>query len=96
MRFTAPVSPHVRAQIERLAEQPFTAAEITRTAGAIAERRGQRRPSYERVRLLVGEVRRPPSRPFAVDVLFRFAFRIRRRTWWWSVGAGTDAPARRK
>jgi hypothetical protein len=96
VRFTAPITPPVRAEIERLAKHSLSAADITRSAGATAERFGQRRPSYERVRMLVDDVRHPRSRPFAASVLVNFAFRAGRRNWWWSLRAGTHQRAGRK
>jgi hypothetical protein len=78
MRFTARISPQVRTEIERLSDESLSAAEITRRAGVMAERLGQRRPSYERVRMLVREVRRRPQPPpSTADVLLDIAFRVK-------------------
>lgn len=96
VKFTAPITPLLRSEIERLAGQPLSAAQITRSAGVVAEGLGQRRPSYERVRTLVDEARHPARRVFAAAILLDFAFGIGRRSWWWSVGAGTGSPATRK
>ena len=53
MEFAPRITDRVRNQIERLAEAPLTAAEITRIAGATAEELGFRRPSYQQVRTIV-------------------------------------------
>lgn len=57
MRFASRLSPALFDLIERLAEQPFSIAEVNRLVGAEAERAGVTRPSYERVRELVHEAR---------------------------------------
>ena len=95
VKFTAPVTPQLRREIESLAEQPLSAAQITRSAGATAELLGQRRPSYERVRVLVGQVRHPRRRLFAAAVLLNLAFRIRGRRWCWSLRVATSHRARK-
>jgi hypothetical protein len=77
MRFIARISAQVRSEIERLAEGSQSAAEITRSVGVTAERLGQRRPSYERVRTIVREVRCRPRRPSTTDVLLDVAFRVK-------------------
>jgi hypothetical protein len=77
VRFTARVTPPLRTEIERLAESSLSAAEITRSVGGLAERLGQRRPSYERVRPLVAESRQRPRRPSTADVLLDVAFRVK-------------------
>jgi hypothetical protein len=60
-----------------LAEGSLSAAEITRRVGVVAEHLGQRRPSYERIRMLVREVRHRPRPPSTADVLLDIAFRVK-------------------
>jgi hypothetical protein len=95
VKFTARISPQVRIEIERLADGSLSAAEITRRVGALAERLGQRRPSYERVRMLVREVRRRPRTPSTADVLLDIAFRARPPDALLDHLAGLDPPSRR-
>jgi hypothetical protein len=75
MHFAPRIGHRLRAEIERLADQSMTAAEITRTVGTTAERWGLQRPSYQRVRQLVGEHRRRPkpasTAEFVVDFVYR-------------------------
>lgn len=52
-------------------------AEINRRLGAEAERLGLRRPSYQRVRVLVHQLRRWRRRPTTTSVLVDIAFRAR-------------------
>jgi len=57
VRFASRLPPPLFDLIERLAEKPFSIADINRLVGAEAERVGVTRPSYERVRELVHEAR---------------------------------------
>jgi hypothetical protein len=64
-------------EIERLAAKPYRAADICRAVGESAERQGLHRPSYEQVRLLVGQARRR-GRPLSRgQVLLEVALRAR-------------------
>jgi hypothetical protein len=95
VKFKARISVQVREEIERLALESRSAAEITRAAGAMAEEFGQRRPSYERVRTIVCEVRRRPRRPSTADVLLDVAFRVRHPNAILEHLAGLSPPLRR-
>jgi hypothetical protein len=64
-------------EIERLAESRLTSAEICRRVGEKTELLGAPRPSYERVRELVCEIRRRPRRPSTTEILLDEAFRVR-------------------
>jgi hypothetical protein len=80
VKFAPRITDRVRRDIERLAEAPLTAAEITRIAGAIAEELGFRRPSYQQVRVIVCERRAERARVAsdvqeAKDFLFEFLYR---------------------
>jgi hypothetical protein len=78
MAFFAPrISGRLRDEIDRLASKPFRAAEICRAVGEIADEQGFRRPSYEQVRLLVGQARRRPRRVSTGEVLLDVALRVR-------------------
>ena len=52
-------------------------AEMHRRVGALAWELGLVRPSYERIRVLVHELRVEAERPSAADVLLDVAFRVR-------------------
>ena len=95
VKFAPRISLQVRRQIERLAESPLTAAEITRMVGASAEKLGQTRPGYEQVRKLVRETRRRPRRPSTADVLLDVAFRVKHPNAVVEHLAGLDPPRRR-
>jgi hypothetical protein len=78
MGFFAPrISVRLQDEIERLAEQPFRAAEICRAVGKHADELGFRRPCYEQVRQLVKEARRRPRRVSTGEVLLDVALRVR-------------------
>jgi hypothetical protein len=65
------------AELERIDDGRLPIAEVNRRLGEWSERRGLRRPSYSRVRLLVHELRRQRSRPDTLEVLTDVAFRAR-------------------
>ena len=96
VKFAPRISPRLRAEIERLADGSLSAADITRTVGAKAEKLGLRRPSYEQVRKLVCEHRSRPRYPSTADVLLDVAFRVRLPDAIVNNLAGTDPPIRRK
>ena len=77
MYFAPRISPRLRNEIERLAAKPFSSAEICREVGETADRLGLRRPSYERVRTLVRELRQRPRTATTGEVLVDIAFRVR-------------------
>jgi hypothetical protein len=96
VKFAPRISRRLLAEIERLAETPLPAADITRAVGAKAERLGLRRPSYEQVRKLVVDHRNRPRRPSTADVLRDVAFRVRPPEAILDHLAGTDPPKRSK
>jgi hypothetical protein len=76
--FSAPRLPRsLVAVIARLDDRSMPIAEINRRVGAEAERRGLQRPSYERVRTLVHELRRRRSQPGTAEVLWDISTRVR-------------------
>jgi hypothetical protein len=77
MKFAPRLHPRVLEEIERLAPLELTSAEICRRVGKKAEQLGTPRPSYQRVRSLVREIRRRPHRPSTTDVLLDIALRGR-------------------
>jgi len=77
MYFAPRISPRLRSEVERLAAKPYSAADICREVGETAERLDLRRPSYERVRALVRELRRRPRTATTGQVLLDIAFRVR-------------------
>jgi hypothetical protein len=78
MGFFAPrISARLRDEIDRLAARHYRPAEICRAVGETAEELGFRRPSYQQVRVLVGESRRRPRPVSTGEVLFDVALRIR-------------------
>jgi hypothetical protein len=64
-------------EIERLASSSLSSAEICRRVGAKAEELGAPRPSYQRVRASVREIRRRPPKPSTMDVFLDEALRVR-------------------
>jgi len=78
MTFAARIAPSLLESIVGLDDERTPIAELCRRIGAEAERRGLTRPSYERVRELVHEIRRlraiPPStRALIAEIVFRGA-----------------------
>lgn len=76
-RFQASLNPVLRRELLRLATKPVSAAEITRTLGDLANRKGLPRLSYGRVRELVVAERVRIREPFWGDVLVDVALGIR-------------------
>jgi hypothetical protein len=75
--FFAPrISMRLRDEIDRLAANPYRAADICRAIGERAEEQGLRRPSYEQVRLHVRESRRRPRRVSTAKVLLEVGLRV--------------------
>ena len=71
-----PISPRLVGEIENIDDGRMPIAEICRSIGAIAERMGVPRPSYEQIRVYVHAARRwrrahASSAQVAVDVAFR-------------------------
>jgi hypothetical protein len=63
------ISHQLLEAIVRLDDRGRPIAETYRRVGAEAERLGLTRPSYQRVRVLVHELRRIRRRPTAIDLL---------------------------
>jgi len=57
MRSAARITPDLLTMLDRLDDGRLPVAEVARRLGAEAELRGQLRPSYERIRQLVRELR---------------------------------------
>jgi|SRR5919198_6547726 hypothetical protein len=76
-RFAPRVSPRLLREIERLAAEDLSSAEIGRRVGDAAACLGLPRPSYERVRTLVRDIRRRPWQPTAGEVVTDVAFGVR-------------------
>lgn len=79
--FAPRISPRLLEAIARLDDQRVPIAEVSRRVGAEAARLGLFRPSYERVRFLVQELRHARAlkarQPSTAEVLVDIAFRAR-------------------
>jgi hypothetical protein len=77
MSFFAPrISLRLLDEIDRLAGNHCSAADICRAIGERAEEQGFRRPSYEQVRLHVRRARRRPRRVSTGKVLVEVGLRL--------------------
>ena len=77
MRFSTRFTPELARLAERLARENLSAADVHRALGERAAELGLPRPSYERTRQLVYEVRLEPVVPGWGDVVTDVAFRLR-------------------
>jgi hypothetical protein len=77
LAFAPRLSPRLLAALARLDDRRIPIAEVNRRLGAEAERLGLRRPSYQRVRELVHQLRRLRKGPSTVRVLAEVAWRVR-------------------
>jgi hypothetical protein len=77
VRSATRLTPTLVDLVERLAGKDLSAADIHRAVGAKAAELGVPRPSYERTRQLVYELRLEPLVPGWGDVLSDVAFRVR-------------------
>src|SRR5690242_20981291 len=77
MRSAARFDPALVRLVERLAREDLSAADIHRAVGAKASELGTTRPSYERTRQLVHELRLEPLVPGWGDVLLDVDLRVR-------------------
>ncbi len=78
LAFAPRLSPRLLDAVVRLDDPSVPIAETYRRIAAEAERLGLRRPSYERIRVLVHESRRLRRRgPTTTSVLFDIALRAR-------------------
>jgi len=71
------ISPRLIDAIVRLDDRSVPIAETNRRVGQEAERLGLARPSYQRVRVLVHQLRRIRRRPTMASVLIDVAVRAR-------------------
>lgn len=74
-RAAARLSKQLLRELVKLADGDATIAEVLRGVGEAAERLGEPRPSYERVRLLVHEARRVRRRAATGEVLLDVVLR---------------------
>jgi hypothetical protein len=77
LAFAPRISPRLLAALARLDDRRVPIAEVNRRLGKEAERLGLRRPSYQRVRELVHQLRRFRRRPSTASVLADVALRAR-------------------
>ena len=75
--FAPRLSPRLLAALERLDDGAMPIAELRRRLGAEADRLGEPRPSYERVRTLAHELRALRSGPTLGGVLWDVTWRVR-------------------
>jgi hypothetical protein len=77
LAFAPRFSPRLIDAIVRLDDRMIPIAEVNRRVGEEAERLGLRRLSYQRVRVLVHQLRRVRKQPTTAAVLFEVAVRAR-------------------
>ena len=77
LAFAPRFSPRLIDAIVRLDDRRIPIAEVNRRVGQEAERLGLRRPSYQRVRVLVHQLRRVRRQPTTAAVLLEVAVRAR-------------------
>jgi hypothetical protein len=77
LAFAPRFSPRLIDAIVRLDDRRIPIAEVNRRVGQEAERLGLRRPSYQRVRVLVHQLRRVRKQPTTAAVLLEVAVRAR-------------------
>jgi hypothetical protein len=73
----ARIGPRLLAELVRIDDGRLPIAEVNRRLGEAADGLGLRRPSYERVRVVVHSLRRYPGQPSTAQVLFEVATRAR-------------------
>jgi hypothetical protein len=71
------ISPRLLDALVRVDNRSLPIAEVSRRVGAEADRLGLPRPSYERVRVLVHELRRLRRGPSTASILVDVALRAR-------------------
>jgi hypothetical protein len=75
------IAPRIHHRLRRELEHSYRAdvpiAEINRRIGALADRLGKPRPSYEQIRTLVHELRESRAEPTTARVAFDVAMRVR-------------------
>jgi hypothetical protein len=77
VRSASRLTPELLALLTRLARGDLGAADIHREVGALARQLGVPRPSYERTRQLVGELRLEPLVPGWGELLLDVDLRLR-------------------
>ncbi len=75
--FAPRIAPKLLSELARLDDQRVPIAEVSRRTGAAADRLGVPRPSYQRVRELVHELRRARRGPTTTEILADIALRAR-------------------
>jgi hypothetical protein len=73
----AKLSRRLLAELEQIDDGRLPIAEVNRRLGATADRLGLRRPSYERVRTVVHELRRRRAEPTALNIFVVISTRAR-------------------
>jgi hypothetical protein len=77
LAFAPRFSPRLIDAIVRLDDRMIPIAEVNRRVGEEAERLGLRRPSYQRMRVVVHQLRRVRKQPTTAAVLVEAALRAR-------------------
>ena len=77
LSFAPRISPRLLVALNRLDRRTLPIAEVNRRLGAEAARIGLPRPSYERVRVLVHQLRRIRRQPTTAAVLWDITMRVR-------------------
>jgi hypothetical protein len=77
LAFAPRISPKLLRALDRIDDRWLPIAEINRRLGAEAERLGYPRPSYQRVRELLHQLRRMRRGPTTASVLLEVALRAR-------------------
>lgn len=72
-----PIDRRLVSELEHLDDRKLPVAEVHRRLGAVADRLGLPRPSYEVARRRIHEIRRAGAAPRATDVALEVAFRGR-------------------
>jgi hypothetical protein len=77
LAFAPGISPRLLSALARIDEKQLSFAEVNRRLGAEAERLRLTRPSYQRVRELIHQLRRFRAGPSTAQVLWEVAWRVR-------------------
>ena len=75
--FAPRISPRLLSALARIDDERLSFAEVNRRLGAEAERLRLPRPSYQRVRELIHQLRRLRVGPSTAQVLWEVAWRVR-------------------
>jgi hypothetical protein len=71
------MTPRLVAELDRIDDGRLPIAEVNRRLGRAADRLGLPRPSYERVRVLVHELRATQRRPSTLELVVGISMRTR-------------------